>query len=257
MTSFLSFNLKSYKIFSILFLFTLLTLQNIQAQCPAAPASNAAAIVSNATVGAITMSTPSEVRYVTGNVVLGTSANAHSLTIGLNTTVVVTTGSHLTVTNVSVSGKLIIQAGATVSVVGLTGANGSLGVNAGGIIEMCENTGLENCGTTTFTPNPSVNYTGATGGKAVIKTINKSGQVGSLVMSSLSPGLTTSSNITVATPVVNGFFPTPGGSYGSAVSCNIGSNCGTLPFDVNGSCGSFATPAATCNAGNTAPTFKQ
>ena len=54
------------------------------------------------------------------------------------------------------------------------------------------------------------------------------------------------------TPAPNFFFPTPGGSYGSAVNCIIGSNCGTLPFTVSSSCGEFATQSA-CNAGTTAP----
>jgi hypothetical protein len=241
-------NIQLLKFYMLLFLFFVGIAA--YAQCPS-PAATTAAITSNSNIGAYTTSIGSNsVTYVTGNVVLGTSSNARTLTISLNTTVVVTAGSHLTVTNLGVNGKLIIQAGATVSVVGLSGANGNLGVNLGGIIEMCENTGIENCGTTTFTPNPSIAYVGSAGGKAVVKTINKSGLVGSLVMPLSAPGLTTSSNVTVATPATNISFPTPGGSYGSALPCTIGSNCTSLPFPVTSSCGEFATA---CAAGTTAP----
>jgi hypothetical protein len=254
--SFLSNKRVPLSILSIVLMLLSSTL-NVQAQCPSPAATTAPVTANDPSIGVTTTFPGSgSVTYVNGNVTLGTSLYANTVTISIGTTWVISSGSHLTVTNLNVAGTLIIQSGATVSVVGLAGANGILDVVLGGIIQMCENTGIENCGNTTFVPSPSFTYVGAAGGKAVVKAVNKVGFLGPIVGTLLMPlpsaGLTSSSNIMVAVPASNFFFPTPGGNYGNATACIIGSNCTALPFTVSASCGEFATQVI-CNAGTTAP----
>jgi hypothetical protein len=237
---------------------------NVQAQCPSPTATTAAITTDNTTVGTTSI-TSGVVRYVTGNITYGTSANAQSVDVQSGGTLVISAGSHFTCTNLSVSAgaTLIIQAGASISVVGITSTNGNLNVNGGGVVKMCENAGIEGCGTTAFTSATSgtyaVAYVGATGGKAVLKTTQKLSLVGSGLVSSASGPFTTSPNITVAMSPLNSTFSMIAGSnLGAAYPCTIGSNCTALPFTVSAAgCGEFAGQTAlTCpTAGSTAPTL--
>ncbi|MFY7886223.1 MAG: beta strand repeat-containing protein [Dolichospermum sp.] len=230
-----------------------LTLLQAQAQCPN-PAATQGPLVSDPTAGTTTIN---GVAYVTGNVVLGGFNVSRSLTVNTSGTVVVTPGSHLTVSNLTVQGILIIQSGASVSVVGSSfspgagGSGGNFSVTSGGFVRMCENSGVENCGITTFGGSPALTYNGISGGRAVARFAPFA--ITNFGILNAGTGISNSSSITVATPPTSGSW-SQSGSYGSAVACTIGSNCTGLPYDVNGSCGNFASQTV-CSAGTAAPTL--
>jgi hypothetical protein len=229
---------------------------NLHAQCPS-PAATTAPITSNNTTAGTSTVAGGAVTYVTGNITYGTASNTQSFDIQSGGTLVISAGSHFTVSNLSIpaGATLILQAGATVSVVSITGFNGNLNVSGGGIVKMCENTGIESCGTTAFTSATSgtyaVAYVGAASGKAVVKATVKGSAAGSGLVSSASGPFTTSPNITVAmAPLSSTFSMIAGSNLGAAYPYTIGStNCTTLPFTVTATCGEFAGFTASSAAG--------
>ncbi len=225
-------------------------INQIQAQCPS-PTATQPPIVSDPTQGTTTTSGP--VTYISGNVVLGTPTVERRLTVNTGHTVVITAGSRFTASHLSVLGTLIIQAGATVSIIGVNftsgGSGGDFNVPSTGVVRMCENSGIENCGITSFNVSPALTYSGVTGGRAVARFAPKAAvNFGGLNAGS---GASNSSNITIATPPPSGSW-FQNGSLGSAQTCTTGS-CSGLPFDANGSCGGFASAAPICSAGTAAP----
>jgi hypothetical protein len=245
-----SFVLSSLLIWSI-------TITSLQAQCPDAVATNTIT-ASNTAGGALTINGPS-VYKITGSVVLGSTANIFSITVGVGGTLIITAGSHLKVQNLAVSGTLIIQEGATVSLGLAPGVQGSYSQAIGSTVKMCSYSGLENCGTSTFSEGTSIQYVGDPAAKAIVK-FDKSiapNPVGTLSMPNGAPQLTASSNIVLATPPAGTPLFNQTGGKGSATACSIGTNCTGLPFTVGpqGSCGEFfgQTAVGPCLAGTTGP----
>ena len=236
------------------FSISIFTFQVINAQCPNPVANTSAITISNPTGGSTTtVPNSNTVTYVNGNVKFGTAIFAYTITISVGTTWVISAGSHLAVQNLNILGTLIIQDGATVSIGTLVGG-GSLSVTTTGVIKMCSNSGIEVCGTTALSASPSLSYVGLSNAKAIGKFSNYPSYGGSLTMP-WGSGAADSPNITIATPISAGLFNAIG-LVGLAQQCTIGSNCTNLPFTVSSNCGEFFFQIY-CNAGNTAPVWKE
>ena len=231
------------------------TSEYVKAQCPSPAATTT--IASSISFGGSTTTIPNSgtVTYVNGNVTFGTSILAYTITISGGTTWVVSAGSHLAVQNLNVLGTLIIQEGATVSVGSvMPTAIGSFNVNSGGIVRMCANSGVENCGSTTFaeTSVPALTYVGAAGGKAVaVFGYKPPYYAGNLTMPY--GGASNSSNITIVAdnpPAVNYLFNIVGSPGASPLVYKGSTAIANLPFNTSLGCGGLFGQTADIDTDN-------
>ena len=255
---FLHNKVKILSIALFLILFWITSVFQLQAQtCPdPTPTATVTAGTYNAGGGSVQFS--SGVTEIVGDVIYGSVGGVVTIQVGIGATLVVTTGSHLTVQNFTNSGTLIIQEGATVSMGITPGVQGSFQMSNGSKLQMCSYSALENCGTTSFSEGTFADYRGNPDAKAILKfdTSKPPNTNGTLSMPNGAPGVANSSRIVLATPPPGTSLWNPTGSSGSATTCGIGGTCNTatgLPYTVGprNSCGTFATqdPVGPCNAG--------